>query len=275
MTEERPDILEQILAVKREEIEAPKQVAGGHPWIPRNKEDRLQWRLDHNQPRSLHAALHRPSDAPMRVLAEVKRASPSAGAIREGADPVAIAREYADAGAAAISVLTDKQFFDGDVAFLQPCHDAVSVPILRKDFLIDPIQIEEAFFRGADAVLLIVAALSKLDLEIMLREARERGMDALVEVHSLDELDVALSCFKPPNIIGVNHRNLRTFTIDMSLTEQVAKRVPADVVLVAESGIRTAADVHRMRDAGAHAVLVGEHLMRAPSPGAALRELLA
>lgn len=266
----RADILEKILAVKRQEVGASTR-----DWIPPSKEDLRKWRRQGNEPRSLHAALRRPEGAPMRVLAEVKRASPSAGPIRPGADPVEVAREYAEAGAAAISVLTDKQFFDGDIDFLEPCHEAVPIPILRKDFLIDKSQVEEAFFRGADAVLLIVAALSKLELEILLRETRQFDMDALVEVHSIEELDIALSCYRPPNIIGVNHRDLRTFTIDMTLTEQVAKRVPADVVLVAESGIRTPDDVRRMRDAGAHAVLVGEHLMRAPSPGAALRELLA
>jgi indole-3-glycerol phosphate synthase len=257
----RADILEQILAVKRDELAALKvqaladAPARGH--------------------RSLRAALHRDSDQAMRVLAEVKRASPSAGAIRAGADPVAVAREYADAGAAAISVLTDKQFFDGDIAFLQPCHDAVDVPILRKDFLIDPLQVQEAAVRGADAVLLIVAALSQAELETMMAAVHDAHLEALVEVHDLGELDIALSLSRPPAVIGVNHRDLRTFTIDMTLTEQVAKRVPADVVLVAESGIRTPDDVRRMRDAGAHAVLVGEHLMRAPSPGSALRELLA
>jgi len=257
----RADILEEILAVKREEIAALKiQALAEAP---------------HRAHRSLRAALYRDPGDPMNVLSEVKRASPSAGPIRAGADPVAIAREYADAGAAAISVLTDRQFFDGDIAFLQPCHDAVSVPILRKDFLIDPLQVQEAALHGADAVLLIVAALSPPELETMMSAVAELGLEALVEVHTLEELDVAMSLPKPPTIVGVNHRDLRTFTIDMTLTEQVAKRVPSDVVLVAESGIRTADDVHRMRDAGAHAVLVGEHLMRAASPGAALRELLA
>ena len=255
----RADILEKILAVKREEVMAAR--ARGLPDVAREPR------------RSLAGALRRTGDEPMRVLAEVKRASPSAGAIRADADPVAIAREYRDAGAAAISVLTDRQFFDGDIAFLRPCHDAVHVPILRKDFLIDPVQVQEAAVMGADAVLLIVAALAKTELASLLEETRLAGLEALVEVHDLEELDIAMSLDAP--IIGVNHRDLRTFTIDMTLTEQVAKRVPADVVLVAESGIRTADDVRRMRDAGAHAVLVGEHLMRAPSPGAALRELLA
>src|SRR4051812_40098721 len=145
MSEPRADILEKILAVKREEIAAMLALgaAGG-----------ITKDLDVTRRRSLHAALRRAADQPMRVLSEVKRASPSAGPIRPDADPVAIAREYADAGAAAISVLTDKQFFAGDIAFLKPCHEAVRVPILRKDFLIDPIQIWEAANKGADAVLL-------------------------------------------------------------------------------------------------------------------------
>jgi indole-3-glycerol phosphate synthase len=261
----RADILEKILAVKREEV-AGMKAASTAAETPRSRTDPR---------RSLAAALRRGPDQPMRVLSVVKRASPSAGPIRPGADPAAIAREYAEAGAAAISVLTDKQFFDGDIAFLRPCRDAVAVPILRKDFLIDPVQVSEAASRGADAVLLIVAALSKQELGTLLGETAAWNLEALVEVHDLEELDIALSVPQPPTVIGVNHRDLRTFTIDMTLTEQVARRVPADVVLVAESGIRTADDVRRMRDAGAHAVLVGEHLMRAPSPGAALKALLA
>jgi len=268
----RADILEKILAVKREEVAALRgELASRYP-------GRWTTQAGPRAPyaaRSLHAALRRAASEPMRVLAEVKRASPSAGPIRPGADPVEVARDYATSGAAAISVLTDRQFFDGDIAFLEPCHRAVDVPILRKDFVIDPLQVAEAVVAGADAVLLIVSALSTSELARLLRETRQRGLEALVEVHDMHELDTALSLAEPPNLIGVNHRDLRTFSIDMSLTEQVAKRVPSDVVLVAESGIRTADDVRRMRDAGAHAVLVGEHLMRAPSPGAALRELLS
>ena len=269
------DILDKILAVKREELRdvrlglvppehaTPDEVLA----FKRAYDRRGEWR-------SLVEALRREASAPVRVLAEVKRASPSAGPIRPGADPVQIAREYADGGAAALSVLTDRTFFDGDISFLTPVREAVALPVLRKDFLIEPDQLEESRRAGADAVLLIVAALEPLMLQIMLRDANAHGLDVLVEVHSLAELDVALAAPRAPKLIGVNHRDLRTFTIDMSLTEQIAKRVPADVVLVAESGIRTAEDVRRLGDAGAHAVLVGEHLMRASSPGAALRELL-
>lgn len=254
-------ILDQILAAKREEVAA----------LRRSGTDNLP--IVSTQPRSLTAALRRLPGTAVRVLAEIKRASPSAGPIRPDADPVAIARAYEAGGAAAISVLTDKQFFDGDIEFLWPCRDAVSVPILRKDFLVDPVQVEQSLHAGANAVLLIVAALSPQELATMMGAAREAGLEALVEVHDLAELDTALGA--GALLIGVNHRDLRTFAIDMSLTEQIAKRVPAETVLVAESGIKTRADVQRLGDAGAHAVLVGETLMRAPSPGEALRELLA
>jgi indole-3-glycerol phosphate synthase len=225
--------------------------------------------------RGFHRAVTRPPGEPIRVIAEIKRASPSAGPIRPGADPAAIAREYAAAGASAISVLTDKQYFDGDLAFLALVRAAVRLPLLRKDFVIDPIQVAEARLAGADAVLLIAAAFpaGEVRLEDCVMFASGFGIDPLVEVHDEAELDVALR--SGALLIGVNHRDLRTQSIDLSLTERIAKRIPGGVVLVAESGIRTAADVHRMADAGAHAVLVGEQLMRAPSPGKALEELLA
>jgi indole-3-glycerol phosphate synthase len=265
-------ILDEILAVKRTELAAARQ--NHHALLKQFKASAAR-RAEIGAHRSLVEALRRPSGAPVRVLAEIKRASPSAGPIRPNAVPDLIAREYAEGGAAAISVLTDKQFFDGHLDFLLPCRRAVPLPLLRKDFVIDPQQIYEAKYAGADAILLIVAALSILDLQVLLREAHDAGLDALVEVHSLEELDIALAAPRAPTLIGVNHRDLKTFSIDMSLTEQIAKRVPPGVVLVAESGIKTAADVRRLGDAGADAVLVGETLMRAPSPGAALRELLA
>ena len=260
---ERADILEKILAVKRAEMAArmPGELQA------------LRLLCGPVVPRSLAAVLRRPPGAPVRVLAEIKRASPSAGPIRAGADPAVIARAYADAGAAALSVLTDKQFFDGDIAYLAKARHACALPILRKDFLIDPYQILQAAAGGADAVLLIVAALTTLELQIMARETRKAGLEALVEVHDVAEMEAAVNAPVSARIIGVNHRDLRTFTIDMSLTETIAKRLPADVILVAESGIKTAADVQRLGDAGAHAVLVGEQLMRAPSPGEALLAL--
>ncbi|MFT3700382.1 MAG: indole-3-glycerol phosphate synthase TrpC [Kofleriaceae bacterium] len=259
------NILDKILATKREEladitnerrlavIEAAEAMA---------------------HPRPFRAALMRPAGAPMRVIAEIKRASPSAGPIRPGADPAVIAREYAAAGATAISVLTDKTYFDGDLAFLGVARRACNVPLLRKDFIIDPLQIAEARAAGADAILLIAAAFpaGEVRLSDCVLVAAGLGLDVLVEVHDEAELDQALAA--RATLIGVNHRNLKTFEVDMTLTERIAKKVPPGTVLVAESGIKTRDDVKRLGDAGAHAVLVGESLMRQPSPGVALRELM-
>lgn len=260
------DILAKILATKREELatitnERRLAVIEAAEAMP--------------HPRPFRAALARPPGAAMRVIAEIKRASPSAGPIRPNADPAEIAREYAAAGATAISVLTDKSYFDGDLAYLGCARRACSLPLLRKDFIIDPLQIAEARAAGADAVLLIAAAFpaGEVELSDCILVAAGLGLDTLVEVHDEAELERALAA--RAMLIGVNHRDLRTFQIDMTLTERIAKRVPPGTVLVAESGIKTAADVRRLGDAGAHAVLVGEQLMRAPSPGAALKELLA
>ncbi|MDX2091723.1 MAG: indole-3-glycerol phosphate synthase TrpC [Kofleriaceae bacterium] len=256
-------ILDTILATKRDEVAAAKVV---RPFAEVDAIARAQPSV-----RGLHRALARPPGAPVRVLAEIKRASPSAGAIRAGADPAQIAEEYARAGASAISVLTDRQYFDGDLAFLAACRARVDLPLLRKDFLVDPYQVAEARAAGADAILLIVAALSPAQLAELLTAAASYHHDALVEVHTVAEAEVALAA--QTTLLGVNHRDLRTFHIDMSLTSVVAPMLPPDVVLVAESGIRTAADVHLLGAVGAHAVLVGEQLMRAPSPGEALLAL--
>lgn len=263
------NILDKILAVKRDEVAAARA---------RRPLAELEAAAAVAGPtRGLAKALERPVGAEprtaVRVLAEIKRASPSAGAIRAGADPAEIAAEYHAGGAAAISVLTDEQFFDGRLDFLQRVRERVPLPLLRKDFIIDPYQVIEARAAGADAILLIVAALSPAELADLLTVATLHKLDALVEVHDAREAEVALAA--GASLLGVNHRDLKTFTIDMSLTEQIARRVPPSVILVGESGIKTAADVRRLGDAGAHAVLVGETLMRAPSPGAALRELLA
>ena len=256
-------ILDTILATKREEVAAAKAVRS---FAEVDAIARTQGPV-----RGLQRALARPPGAPVRVLAEIKRASPSAGAIRAGADPVAIAEEYARAGAAAISVLTDRRYFDGDLAFLAACRPRVELPLLRKDFLIDTYQVAEARAAGADAILLIVAALSPAQLAELMSAAASYQLDALVEVHTVREAEVALAAHT--TLLGVNHRDLRTFHIDMSLTSVVAPMLPPDVVLVAESGIRTSADVHLLGAVGAHAVLVGEQLMRAPSPGEALLAL--
>ncbi|HEU0036378.1 MAG TPA: indole-3-glycerol phosphate synthase TrpC [Kofleriaceae bacterium] len=256
-------ILDDILAAKRVEVAGAK---AARPLADVETAARAAGPV-----RGLRAALARAPGQPVRVLAEIKRASPSAGAIRAGADPAAIALEYAEAGAAAISVLTDRQFFDGELGFLAACRARVGIPLLRKDFIVDPYQIAEARAAGADGVLLIVAALDRGQLAELAAAALHYELDALVEVHDLREAETALSLGAA--LVGVNHRDLRTFTIDMSLTSQVAPLVPDGTVLVAESGIRSAADVQLLGAVGAHAVLVGEQLMRAASPGEALRAL--
>ncbi|MSP16129.1 MAG: indole-3-glycerol phosphate synthase TrpC [Myxococcales bacterium] len=256
-------ILGDILAAKREEVAASRARVSLRALAEAAREA--------PPPRSLAKALYRGSGPP-RAIAEVKRASPSAGPIRPGADAAAIAREYASAGAAAVSVLTDARFFGGSLHDLAAVRAAVTVPALRKDFLVDDYQLVEARAAGADAVLLIVAALEGAQLAELLAAATALGMDALVEVHDAGEAELALTA--GARIVGVNHRDLRTFTIDRGLTARLRSLIPPDVLLVAESGLRDAADVHALAAAGADAFLVGETLMRRPSPGDALRELL-
>ncbi len=257
-------ILDRILTVKRDEVAHAKRL---RPLAEVEAAANAAGPV-----RPFAEALRRPTGAPVRVLAEIKRASPSAGPIRVDADPAEIGRDYARNGAAAISVLTDKQFFDGDLAFLARVRAACSPPLLRKDFIVDGYQIAEARAAGADAILLIVAALDEAQLIELMGLAASYNLDALVEVHTMDEAEVALRI--GATLLGVNHRDLRSFSIDMSLTATIAPRVPAGTILVGESGIRTAVDIRELGDAGAHAVLIGEHLMRAPSPGDALRTLL-
>ncbi len=256
-------ILETILATKREEVAAAKRAV---------TLDQLEALASSAGPlRPFKAALTRVPGTPVHVLAEIKRASPSAGAICAGADPAVIAAAYAEAGASAISVLTDRKYFDGDLEFLRRVRDRVALPLLRKDFLIDPYQVAEARAAGADAVLLIVAALSPAQLSELLAAAHTYQLDALVEVHTAHEAEIALAAGTA--LLGVNHRDLKTFSIDMYLTSLVAPMLPPDVILVAESGIKTADDVQLLGAVGAHAVLVGEQLMRAPDPARALRAL--
>lgn len=256
-------ILDEILEVKRGEVAAAKAA--------RSLADVDAAARAAGPVRGLERALRRPEGGAVRVIAEIKRASPSAGPIRAGADPAAIARDYARGGASALSVLTDRRFFDGELGFLARVRAAVDLPLLRKDFVIDAYQVAEARAAGADGVLLIVAALTAAQLAELVAAARDLQLDALVEVHDLDEADVALAA--GARLLGVNHRDLRTFSMDMSLTARIAPRVPPGVVLVGESGIRTCDDVDALGRAGAHAVLVGEHLMRAGSPGDALLAL--
>lgn len=206
------------------------------------------------------------------VIAEIKRRSPSKGPLREDLDPVAIAREHVDAGAAAISVLTDERYFGGSCDDLRAVRDVVDVPILRKDFTVDAYQLHEAAAIGANAILLIARVLSDGEIRDFLTLAGELHLDALVEVHDDAELDRTLAC--GARIVGVNNRNLDTFEVSLETCLRLKKKIPDACVTVAESGIATRVDVERLIDAGFDAMLVGETLMRAPRPGAKLRELL-
>ncbi|HEY5090581.1 MAG TPA: indole-3-glycerol phosphate synthase TrpC, partial [Polyangia bacterium] len=210
--------------------------------------------------RSLARALRRPDQ--IACIAEFKRRSPSAGWIAETADPAAAARAYATGGAQALSILTDGPFFGGSLDDLAAARAACELPVLRKDFIVDRFQIVEARAAGADAILLIVAALSDPEISALLVAAREMGLEALVEAHDADEVRRAVAAGAA--IVGINNRDLRTFTVDRDLACRLRSQVPADRIAVAESGIRDAADVARLRAAGIDAMLVGETLMRSP-----------
>jgi indole-3-glycerol phosphate synthase len=219
--------------------------------------------------RSFRSALMRKSPA---IIAEIKKASPSAGLIRADFNPLKIAEEYQRAGAAALSVITEVHHFRGGLENLASVRWHVKLPLLRKDFIVDPYQIVEARHAGADAILLIAALLDASDLKALIGEAERCGMDALVEVHAEDELKKALDA--GANLVGVNNRDLRTFAVSLETSINLARIIPRDVLTVAESGIRSAADIRRLMDAGYRGFLVGEHLLRASSPGAALADLM-
>jgi indole-3-glycerol phosphate synthase len=221
------------------------------------------------QVRSFRNALTRRRPA---IIAEIKKASPSAGVIRHDFDPVQIAGEYSDSGAAALSVVTEVHHFHGGLEILARLRWKTSIPLLRKDFIVDPYQILEARHAGADAVLLIVALLDASRLKMLLEESERWGMDALVEVHNEQELQRALDA--GASLIGVNNRDLRSFEVSLDISLNLACMIPKDALAVSESGIRTADDVRRLSDAGFQAFLVGSHLMRSPSPGASLSQLL-
>jgi indole-3-glycerol phosphate synthase len=220
--------------------------------------------------RSLVRALRQPGQ--ITCIAEFKRRSPSAGWIAEHAQPAAMARAYAAGGARAMSVLTDGPFFGGSLEDLVAARAASDLVILRKDFIVDRYQVVEARAAGADALLLIVAALTDAELSALLAATREMGLEALVEAHDADE--VARAVTAGAAVIGINNRDLKTFTVDRELAARLRPTVPADRLIVAESGIRDAADVARLRAAGIDAILVGETLMRAAEPVTALRTLI-
>jgi indole-3-glycerol phosphate synthase len=258
------DILQRIVAVKQEEVQQARRVrslADLHSDVAQAPPVRgfaaaLQARVAAGQP---------------AVIAEVKKASPSKGVLREHFVPADIARSYEAGGAACLSVLTDVQFFQGSTAYLQQARAACSVPVLRKDFIIDPYQVVEARAMGADCILLIAACLDDAQMSELEACALELGLDVLVEVHDAPELERALRLKTP--LVGVNNRNLRTFAVSLDTTLELRDRIPAGRLLVTESGILSREDVRRMRAAGVHAFLVGEAFMRAPEPGVALQGL--
>jgi len=233
----------------------------------------LEERAERHVPRGFRRILEEKSRSGMAVIAELKKASPSKGLIRAEFSAADLAKELEAAGAAALSILTDEEFFQGSLENLRNASLAVKVPCLRKDFIVDEFQLLEARANSADAVLLIVAALSHEELTRLARAARSRGLDVLCEVHDERELQRALDA--GCGLIGVNTRDLRTFKVDQETAFRLAERLPKNVVRVAESGIRSGEDIARLRDAGYQAVLVGESLMRAERPGVALRELIA
>lgn len=254
-------ILDQIIRDKKYELEARKKEL---PF------DLLKEKIKDVLPaRDFKAAL---LGKEISLITEIKKASPSGGIIREDFNPIEIANIYQNEGASAISVLTERKYFEGNLDYLRKVKTEVSIPVLRKDFIFDPYQICESKVYGADAVLLIAAILKLNDLKKLLNLTYELGMDALVEVHTEEELQKALDA--DIDIIGINNRNLDTLKIDLKTTEELAKLIPSDKIIVSESGIKTKEDIERLKKAGVRAFLVGESLMRSQDIGAKMRELM-
>ena len=255
------DKLAQIIAHKRRELEV---------LLPRASKLRAA-ALQRNEFRGFRTALDRGPEQ-LGVIAEVKKASPSAGLIDPDFDPFKQARMYIDGGASCMSILTDEHFFKGSLSYLTKIAQKPTVPLLRKDFTVHQVQIHEAVVAGADAILLIVAVLDDDELKHLYDTARSLQLDVLVEVHNLPEMERALDL--GADLIGINNRNLKTFEVDLATTELLADEVPESVLLVSESGIKSPADAQRVLDAGANAILVGESLMRSHVPADAIQEFL-
>ena len=258
------NILEQILATKREEIDLRRTL------VP--EQQLLDKMADGHTPLGFVSALQRrASEQKPGVIAEIKKASPSKGVIRADFNPAAIATSYATANATCLSILTDEQYFQGHDDYLREVRQVVTLPLLRKDFTIDAYQVYEARAMGADCILLIVSALKPADLRDLYALAQSVGLDVLIEVHDAEELAIALAL--GPDLIGINNRNLKTFNTNLETTIDLLSNIPADVVVVTESGISTVADVSRMQANNVHCFLVGEAFMRATDPGQALSDL--
>ncbi len=258
-----PSILQRIIERKKEEITVGKAALSIEEIKARAE--------DCAEARGFEASLQQALLKGPAVIAEIKRASPSAGVIRENFLPAEIAHSYAMGGAACLSVLTDKDFFQGDAKYLQQAREASSLPVLRKDFIIDPWQVYQSKAMGADCILLIVAVLGQSELQALLATALESGMDVLVEVHDEAEMERALRL--EGGMIGVNNRNLNTFATSLTTSERLKNMLPDEQMLITESGIRTADDVKRMQDFGINAFLVGEAFMREADPGEALKRM--
>jgi indole-3-glycerol phosphate synthase len=258
-----PSILEKILATKAEEVAARSR--------RRDLATVAAMAADQPPARGFAERIRSLAQSGPAVIAEIKKASPSAGVIRPDFDPAAIAASYAGAGAACLSVLTDERYFQGSDAFLEQARAACDLPVLRKDFTVDPWQVHESRLLGADCILLIVAALSRGRLQELDGLAREAGLDVLVEVHSEAELESALTT--GAELVGVNNRDLHRFTTDLATSERLRPLIPEGRTMVTESGIHKVADVERLRRCGIDAFLVGEAFMRAANPGAELRRL--
>ena len=258
-----PSILQRILQRKSEEIAVGKAVFSYTEMAARARDCHAARGFEHG----LRLALKKGP----AVIAEIKKASPSAGVIRQNFQPDAIARSYESAGAACLSVLTDTDFFQGEAKYLQQARDACLLPVLRKDFIIDPWQIPESRIMGADCILLIVAALGQALLQDLMGLAKDSGMDVLVEVH--DEVEMERALLLDHDLIGVNNRNLDTFETSLATSEQLVKMLNGNQLLVTESGIRTAHDIKRMQGAGINTFLVGEAFMREDDPGQALNRM--
>ena len=259
-----PVSLDQILSATRRKVAAAKTGAD----LPD-----LERRAERHVPRGFRRALRERSENGVAVIAELKKASPSKGLIRQDFHPAKLAAELESAGAACLSVLTDGEFFQGSLENLRAASSAVKIPCLRKDFIVDEFQVLEARANSADAILLIVSALTQPELILLARSARSHELDVLCEVHNEEELQRAIDA--GCDVIGVNTRDLRTFTVDPQTAFQLADRLPKSVVRVAESGIRASDDIARLRAAGYNAFLIGETLMRADHPGRMLSELIS
>ncbi|HPD60888.1 MAG TPA: indole-3-glycerol phosphate synthase TrpC [Thermodesulfobacteriota bacterium] len=255
--------LETILAHKKDEIQSRKKL------IPLSI---IKQEAHHRPPpRDFFSALNKKSGNSSRIIAEIKKATPSRGIIQKDFDPQKIGKIYQKEGAAAISVLTERKFFQGDIRYLSLVRRSTDIPLLCKDFIIDPYQIYEAALHGADGFLLIATILSRQQMEEFLCLGKELGMEAVVEVHSEEELQKAL--LTSVKIIGINNRKLKTFKTDITTTLELIKFIPAEKLVVSESGINTRAQIELMEKVGVHAFLIGEALMRAKDPAQKLREL--